>query len=168
MWYKKTKARAAKAIKSWCLRNMPRRNAFTLLELLFVFGIIAVLLSIVLPTFKGISDETNLTKAKTELALLQNSIEQYYTVHQKYPDLADYQEILIGEGFLKQSLIDPFSPEKNPFEYRRYGGTYYVLSSVGLDQDSDFSDTQVDPGTGRWQYDKLIDDVVITNLRRGN
>jgi type II secretory pathway pseudopilin PulG len=163
--YKKVKV---KAKKSWCLRNMYRRNAFTLLELLFVFGIIAVLLSIVLPTFKGIRDETNLTKAKTELALLQNSIEQYYTTHQQYPDLADYQTVLLNEGFLKQSLSDPFSPDRNAYEYRRYGDKYYIVLSAGINQDQDFSDTQVDLGAGRWQFESTIDDVIVTNLRRNN
>src|SRR3990167_8472314 len=55
-----------------------RLKGFTLIELLIVIAVIAILIGIALPRFKGIQDEGNISKAKGELRTLQTAVESYY------------------------------------------------------------------------------------------
>jgi general secretion pathway protein G len=57
---------------------MLRRKGFTILELLIVIAVIAILVGIALPRFKGMQDEGNIARAKGELRMLQTAIESYY------------------------------------------------------------------------------------------
>ena len=57
---------------------MFRRKGFTILELLIVIAVIAILVGIALPRFKGMQDEGNIAKAKGELRMLQTAVESYY------------------------------------------------------------------------------------------
>lgn len=54
------------------------RKGFTILELLIVIAVIAILVGIALPRFKGMQDEGNIAKAKGELRTLQTAVESYY------------------------------------------------------------------------------------------
>jgi prepilin-type N-terminal cleavage/methylation domain-containing protein len=56
---------------------MFRRKGFTILELLIVIAVIAILVGIALPRFKGMQDEGNIAKAKGELRTLQTAVESY-------------------------------------------------------------------------------------------
>lgn len=57
---------------------MLRRKGFTILELLIVIAVIAILVGIALPRFRGMQDEGNIAKAKGELRSLQTAVESYY------------------------------------------------------------------------------------------
>lgn len=55
-----------------------REKGFTLIELLIVMAVIAILIGIALPRFRGMQDESNLARARSELRTLQTAIESYY------------------------------------------------------------------------------------------
>lgn len=54
------------------------RKGFTILELLIVIAVIAILVGIALPRFRGMQDEGNIARAKGELRMLQTAVESFY------------------------------------------------------------------------------------------
>lgn len=65
------------------------RKGFTILELLIVIAVIAILVGIALPRFKGMQDEGNIAKAKGELRTIQTAAESYYIHKSVMPALTD-------------------------------------------------------------------------------
>ena len=53
------------------------KRGFTLIEVFFVLAVIIVLLSLILPSFRGLSDEADLAKVKGDLALLKIALDTY-------------------------------------------------------------------------------------------
>lgn len=113
------------------------KKGFTLIELLIVITIISILISIVLPRFKGMQDEGNIVKAKGELRTLQTAVESYY-IHndETYPaTLNDLIATTTKPQIINSIPKDPFSTTSAAYGYVR-GGTnnkYYVIYSVGSD-----------------------------------
>ena len=110
------------------------RKAFTVIELLIVIAVISILVSIILPRFKGMQDEGNIAKAKGELRTLQTAVESYYIHNNRaYPaaltDLTTATPAIIGTTVPD----DPFAAAGTSYVYTR-GGTsnrYYVIYSIG-------------------------------------
>ena len=70
------------------------KKGFTLIELLIVMAIIAILIGISLPRFRGMQDEGAKSKARSNLATLRTAVEAYAasprsTGLSKYPDATD-------------------------------------------------------------------------------
>lgn len=118
------------------------RKGFTLIELLIVIMVIAILIGIALPRFRGMQDEANTTKAAAELRTLQSAVESHYihTNPHAYPavgatwenDLIDDKPQIVGSA-----LLDPFGGS-NQYQYQRSNnGLYYVIYSVGPDRAAD-------------------------------
>ena len=115
------------------------RKGFTIIELLIVIAVIAILVGIALPRFKGMQDEGKITQAKGELRTLQTAVESYY-IHNAntYPanidgDLTDAVPNIIGA----LSPADPFNGT-NKYGYATDGATpvkYYAIYSTGIDGD---------------------------------
>jgi prepilin-type N-terminal cleavage/methylation domain-containing protein len=61
------------------------RYAFTLIELLVVIGIIAILIGLLFPAFKGVQNQAKQTQAKNDLTQIVNAVNAYYTEYGKYP-----------------------------------------------------------------------------------
>ncbi len=120
-----------------------KRKGFTLIELLVVISVIAILVGIAIPRFKGMQDEANTSKANAELRVLQTAIESHYmnTTPSAYPatsatvcasDLNDDSPLIIGEP-----LLDPF---ETATEYNYIlNGNYYVAFSTGPDGAADIT-----------------------------
>lgn len=65
---------------------MKNRKSFTLLELLVVIGLITVLMSFGIASYSTAQQKARDSKRKSDLKLLQNSMEQYYSICKfKYP-----------------------------------------------------------------------------------
>ena len=62
-----------------------RSEAFTLLELLIVIGIIATLLSLVFPVFQSLQDRAKKVQAKNDLIQITTAVNAYYAEYGKYP-----------------------------------------------------------------------------------
>ena len=126
------------------------KKAFTLIELLIVIAVIAILVSIALPRFRGMRQEANTTKAAGELRSLATAIESYY-IHnsQQYPDQAtapnhtDWQTVITNAApqIIGTALTDPFEPSQQ-YTYATSAATssgYYVVFSVGPDGTADIT-----------------------------
>src|SRR5262245_29568114 len=60
-------------------------RAFTLIELLFVIGIIAILVGLLFPAFKAVQNQARSTQAKNDLTQIVNAVNAFYTDYGKYP-----------------------------------------------------------------------------------
>lgn len=145
------------------------RKGFTLIELLIVIMVIAILIGIALPRFRGMQDEANVTKAAAELRTLQTAVESQY-IHSSphaYPgagatwenDLLDNRPLIISEA-----LLDPFNGS-NQYQYvKSPNGLYYAIFSFGPDRAADV--------TGISDGGDLIggpdDDVFVSNGTKGS
>ncbi len=105
---------------------------FTIIELLIVITVIAILVGIALPRFKGMQDEANIAKARGDLRTLQTAVESYY-IHNAntYPAtlgvLTSAIPNIIGTTLPK----NPFSTATDaPYTYTVVGGIY-TISSAG-------------------------------------
>ena len=111
------------------------KKAFTILELLIVLSVLIILIGILIPRFKGMTDEGRKTKVKAELQTLQAATEAYFNDYGTYPPntggYAVMSTLLSAQPqVLSTYMVDPFSPSS----YYGYSttGNYYVWYSQGL------------------------------------
>jgi len=100
-----------------------------------VISVIAILVGIAIPRFKGMQDEANISKVKAELRVMQTAIESHYMniTPNAYPatsttvctDLNNDTPLIIGEP-----LIDPFEGGSTQYNYV-LTDPYYVIWSTG-------------------------------------
>ncbi len=62
-----------------------RRQGFTLIELMVVLVILALLVSVIVPNVVGKSDEAKVTKAKTDIAMIEALLDSFYLDMGRYP-----------------------------------------------------------------------------------
>jgi general secretion pathway protein G len=110
------------------------KKGFTIIELLIVIAVIAILVGIALPRFRGMQEEGKITQAKGELRTLQTAVESYY-IHNNntYPtalaNLTSATPNIIGAAL----PTDPFNATSD-YGVAIDGASpvkYYVLYSVG-------------------------------------
>jgi prepilin-type N-terminal cleavage/methylation domain-containing protein len=106
------------------------RKGFTILELLIVIAVIAILVGIALPRFKGMQDEGNIARAKGELRMLQTAVESYY-IHNNNTLPAALTTLQTAVPQIAPSVIptDPFGGAA--YGYAKGGTTWFVLYSKG-------------------------------------
>jgi prepilin-type N-terminal cleavage/methylation domain-containing protein len=140
------------------------KQGFTLIELLVVISVIAILVGIAIPRFKGMQDEANGSKAQAELRVLQTAVESYYMNQSNtYPatsttvsasTLNSTSPLIISEP-----LLDPFRSSAEYNYILSSNGTYYVALSHGPDGAADITGINT---SGELQGSD-DDDVYITN-----
>ncbi|MCX5679068.1 MAG: type II secretion system protein [Candidatus Omnitrophica bacterium] len=107
-------------------------KGFTILELLIVIAVIAILVGIALPRFKGMKDEGNYAKAKGELRSLQTAAESYRIHHSGYPaDLASATLNAASPQILAAAPKDAFDTANDYTYFISTNGLYYVILSKG-------------------------------------
>ncbi len=144
-----------------------KKHAFTIIELMVVLVVISILVGITLPRFKGMRDEANVTRAKSELKTIQVAVESYYINQnpQAYPDTTDtlVSDYLLAAdpNIIYNPIYDPWrSSQEAEYDYiLSDNGTYYVIFSYGMDKEADISgindDGELEGAAG--------DDVWVTN-----
>jgi prepilin-type N-terminal cleavage/methylation domain-containing protein len=69
----------------WRAPTLARNRAFTLIELLVVITIIAILIGLLFPAFRGVQDQAKRTQAKNDLTQIITAVNAFYTEYGKYP-----------------------------------------------------------------------------------
>ena len=106
------------------------KKGFTIIELLIVISVIAILVGIALPRFKGMQDEANIAKAQGDLRTLQTGVESYY-IHNN----SSYPTVLTAltanttvPNIIGNTLpTDPFATNGN-YTYTVASGNYTISS----------------------------------------
>lgn len=62
-----------------------REGAFTLIELLVVITVIAILMALLFPAFKGVQDQAKRTQAKNDVTQIVTAVNAFYTEYGQYP-----------------------------------------------------------------------------------
>ena len=119
------------------LMKLRGSKGFTIIELLIVIAVIAILVGIALPRFKGMRDEGNIARAKGELRTLQSAVESYRIHTGTYPATgATWQTALTGATpqIVSAAMNDPFAAAGTQYVLvlsSGTGGNFYAIYSVG-------------------------------------
>ncbi len=123
-----------------------KRKGFTLIELLVVISVIAILVGIAVPRFKGMQDEANTSKANAELRVLETATESFYMSQSPnaYPATTATLCATSLNGatplIVSDVLTDPFRSGGAEYNYiRSANGDYYVIFSYGVDGAADIT-----------------------------
>ncbi|MCP4644734.1 MAG: type II secretion system major pseudopilin GspG [bacterium] len=121
-----------------------RNRGFTLIELMVVLIILALLAVVIAPNVVGKSDEAKMTKAKTDIAMIESLLDQFYLDMGRYPTSEEGVRVLYYQpeddtdkwkGPYPKKPI-PNDPWDNPYIYESPGthsGQPYELASYGKD-----------------------------------
>ena len=112
------------------------KKGFTIIELLIVIAVIAILVGIALPRFKGMRDEGNITRAKGELRSLQSAVESFRIHTGAYPAAAGFEATLVGATpqIISAAMNDPFAAAGTNYQLvlsNGVSGNFYAIYSVG-------------------------------------
>jgi len=107
---------------------MKKTFGFTLIELLVVVALLGILTGVVLLVLNpsGLKDKSEDGRRKSDLGLIQTSIELYYSQNRDFPDTAGWEGILEA-GYIKKVPVDPSG---SSYCYENQGGTDYVLCAT--------------------------------------
>ncbi|HEX6376526.1 MAG TPA: type II secretion system major pseudopilin GspG [Allosphingosinicella sp.] len=113
---------------------MPGRNekGFTLVELMVVIVIIGLLATVVIINVLPATDKAAATKAKADVATLEQGVEMYRLNKLRYPNAAEGLQAVSAEGYIKRLPKDPWG---NPYLYAAPGreGRAFDIYSHGAD-----------------------------------
>jgi prepilin-type N-terminal cleavage/methylation domain-containing protein len=87
--------------------TLPR--GFTLIELLVVITVIAILIALLFPAFKGVQDQAKRTQAKNDVTQIVTAVNAFYTEYGTYP-LSPTVDTTLGPGgstLTNQTLLNP-------------------------------------------------------------
>lgn len=124
--------------------NKPRTSGFTVIELMVTITIIAILISITIPSFKAMQHEALNARVQKELKNLVIAIEVYSRYHNQYPypdqtqaaygnrDIAFQQELMKESPSMIQYIMeDPYFNNYVPAMGHRAGYGYIYNGPMG-------------------------------------
>jgi general secretion pathway protein G len=105
---------------------------FTLVELMVVIVIIGLLATVVVINVMPASDRAAITKARADIATLEQGIEMYRLNSMRYPTTEEGLEALVAGDYIRRLPNDPWG---NPYRYQAPGpdGRAFQISSLGAD-----------------------------------
>ncbi|MBI4343165.1 MAG: prepilin-type N-terminal cleavage/methylation domain-containing protein [Candidatus Omnitrophica bacterium] len=140
-------------------RRHQRDSAFTLIEMMIVIVVIAILLGVLLPQFRGTQDEAAIQRARSELRTLATALESYY-IHNSNAFPAALSSLTTASPRIVSSIPDdPFRAATDYTYFVSTNSHYYVVLSYGPNRAAEItaiSTTGALTGT-------VTDDVCITN-----
>lgn len=138
-----------------------RRGGFTLIEMMLVIVVIAILVGVLLPQFRGTQDEAAIQRARSELRTLATALESYY-LHNSNAFPSALSSLTSATPKIVNAIPDdPFRSGSNDYSYYRSSNSnYYVVFSYGPDRDAEISAIS---DTGALTTSGTVDDVCITN-----
>ena len=142
--------------------NKVRTNqGFTLLEIIVVVAIIAILAAYIAPKVAGRVDDARISKAKSDIRVLESSLELYKLDNFVYPSSSQGLDALVnrpsGEGtknwreggYIKKLNKDPWGSQYQ-YTYPGSNGEFDVYS-LGADAAAGGADEAAD--IGNWNLD---------------
>ena len=136
-------------------------RGFTLLEIIVVVAIIAILASYIAPKVAGRVDDARISKAKSDIRVLESSLEMYKLDNFSYPSSEQGLEALINKpsgensknwregGYIKKLNKDPWG---NEYQYRIPGDNgEFDVYSLGADASPGGDGEAAD--IGNWNLD---------------
>lgn len=113
---------------------MKNWKGFTIIELLIVMAVIAVLIGIAIPSFRGMQTEAWKTQADGDLRVIKIALESYYKNNGSFPAVSGYMaELRTPPSIIDADLKDPFNTAEN-YQYvlSSPSESYYVVYSKGV------------------------------------
>ena len=145
------------------VRRVP---GFTLIEMIIVIMIIAILIGLLLPQFRGTQDEASIQRARAELRTLATALESYY-IHNSNALPAAMSSLTSATPRIVNAIPnDPLRGGTNAYSYYKdTNSVYYVVFSYGLDRAAAITSisTAGVPQCSGGACGTSIDDVCITN-----
>ncbi len=105
---------------------------FTLVELMVVIVIIGLLATVVIINVLPATDKAAITKAKADVATLEQGVEMYRLNKLRYPNGSEGLKAITAEGYVKRLPKDPWG---NDYRYASPGrdGRQFEIYSYGAD-----------------------------------
>lgn len=122
---------------------MKNKKGFTLIELLIVIAVIAILVAIVIPNFRGIRIQAKQAAAMADLRNLQTACMVYMKFHNVYPTAAAENQ-KYGLDKLTEESIDKRIVNKIPDDPFREGKSY-LYTTNGDGENTTFAIWSVGP-----------------------
>ncbi len=142
--------------------NIKRKNrGFTLLEIIVVVAIIAILAAYIAPKVAGRVDDARVSKAKSDIRVLESSLELYKLDNFVYPSSGQGLESLINKpsgentknwrdgGYIKKLNKDPWG---NEYQYL-YPGSNGEFDVFSLGADARVGGDGEAADIGNWNLD---------------
>ena len=109
-----------------------REDGFTLVELMVVIVILGLLATIVVINVMPAADRAATTKARADIATLEQGIEMYRLDHMRYPTGDEGLQALVSGNYVRRLPDDPWG---NAYRYSAPGpdGRPFQIASLGAD-----------------------------------
>ncbi len=142
-----------------------RTTGFTLVEMMIVIVVIAILVGVLLPQFRGYQDEANTQRARSELRTLATAVESYY-IHNSNTLPATLSALTSATPRIVSAIPnDPFNTT-TAYQYARDSGSpavYYVIWSIGTDRATDISTISTSGTITESGGGDCTQDILVTN-----
>jgi general secretion pathway protein G len=120
------------AAKALARRRRRREDGFTLVELMVVIVIIGLLATIVIINVMPAADRAAATKARADIATLEQGIDIYRLENLRYPTGEEGLQALVAGNQLRRLPNDPWN---RPYLYSAPGrdGKPFTVATLGAD-----------------------------------
>ena len=114
------------------LQKQGRIEGFTLVELMVVIVILGLLATIVIINVMPAADRAAVTKARADIATLEQAIEMYRLDNQRYPTGEEGLQALVAGEYIRRLPDDPW---RHPYRYAApgQGGRPFTVATWGAD-----------------------------------
>jgi len=143
-----------------------KRSGFTLMELMIVVAVLGILAAILIPNFRGVTEEAKNAAAKADLRNLKMAVILYDSRYNVLPDdssIEKFEKCLqnYSPRVVDRIPADPWSSNGSKYHYEvASDDETYAIWSVGKNGTKDFT-----LGEDSITFNANADDIVATNAK---